>query len=88
MNLNNVLINQNMICEHLCSSAINYQGYLCLYNYRAICQMSRVFANGPGDCGSIQGQFIPKTQKMVLDAALFNTQHYKVHIKSKVEQSR
>ena len=29
-----------------------------------------------------------KTQKMVLDAALLNTQHYKVRIKSKVEQSR
>ena len=25
---------------------------------------------------------------MVLDAALFNTQHYKVRIKGKVEQSR
>ena len=50
--------------------------------------MSRVFANGPGDHGSIPGQVIPKTQKMVLDAALVNTQHYKVRIKSKVEQSR
>ena len=29
-----------------------------------------------------------KTQKMVLHAALFNTQHYKVRIKGKVEQSR
>ena len=28
--------------------------------------MSRVFANGPGDQGSIKGQIIPKTQKMVL----------------------
>ena len=26
--------------------------------------------------------------KMVLDTSLFNTQHYKVHIKGKVEQSR
>ena len=31
--------------------------------------MSRVFAYGPGDLGSIPGRFIPKTQKMVLDAA-------------------
>ena len=31
---------------------------------------------------------IPKTQKMVLDAALLNTQHYKVRIKGKLEQSR
>ena len=28
--------------------------------------------------GSIPGQVIPKTQKMVLDATLPNTQHYKV----------
>ncbi len=48
----------------------------------------RVFANGPGDLGSITGRVIPKTQKMVLDASLLNTQHYKVRIKSKVEQSR
>ena len=27
-------------------------------------------------------------KKMVLDAALLNTQHYKVRIKGKVEQSR
>ena len=50
--------------------------------------MSRVFANGPGDWGSIPGRVIPKTQKMVLDASLLNTQHYKVRIKGKVEQSR
>ena len=35
----------------------------------------------------IAGRVIPKTSKMVLDAALFNTQHYKVRIKG-VEQSR
>ena len=50
--------------------------------------MVRVFANSLGDLGSIPGQVIPKTQKMVLDAALLNTQHYKVQIKGKVEQSR
>ena len=48
----------------------------------------RVFANGPGDLGSIPGRVIPKTQKMVLDASLFNTQHYKVRIKGKVEPPR
>ena len=48
---------------------------------------SRVFANGPGDQGSILGRLIPKTQKMLLDAALLSTQHYKVRIKGKVEQS-
>ena len=50
--------------------------------------MVRVFAIGPGDLSSIQGRVIPKTQKMVLDASLLNTQHYKVRIKGKVEQSR
>ena len=50
--------------------------------------MSRWFANGPGDLGSIPGRVIPKTLKMVLGAALLNTQHYKVRIKSKVEQSK
>ena len=50
--------------------------------------MVRVFANGPGDLGSIPDRLIPKTQKMVLDATLLNTQHYKVRIKGKVEQSR
>ena len=50
--------------------------------------MVRVFANGPGDLGSIPGRVIPKTQKMVFDVFLLNTQHYKVGIKGKVEQSR
>ena len=50
--------------------------------------MSRVFDNGLGDQGSIPGRVIPKTQKMVLDATLLNTQHYKVRIKGKVEQSK
>ena len=43
----------------------------------------RVFANVPGDLGSIPGRVIPKTQKMVLDASLLNTQHYKIRIKGK-----
>ena len=50
--------------------------------------MSRVFANGPGDRGSIPGRVILKTPKMVLDAALINTQHFKVRVKDKVEESR
>ena len=50
--------------------------------------MVRVFTNGPGDPGSIPGRVIPKTHKMVLDATLLNTQHYKIRIKGKVEQSR
>ena len=50
--------------------------------------MSRVFTNRPGKWGSIPGRVKPKTKKMVLDAALLNTQHYDVRIKGKVEQSR
>ena len=49
--------------------------------------MSRVVANGPEDWGSIPGQVIPKTQKMVLNVALLNTRHYKVGIKGKMEES-
>ena len=54
---------------------------------RAIGLMSRVFANGPEDRGSDQIRVIPKNQKMVLDAALVNTQHYKIRAMGKVEQS-
>ncbi len=50
--------------------------------------VDRVFANGPGDLGLIPGRVIPKTKKMVLDTSLLSTQHYKVCIKGKVEQSR
>ena len=35
--------------------------------------MLRVFVNGPGDLGSIPGQVIPKTQKMLLDTTMLNT---------------
>ena len=50
--------------------------------------MFRVFANGLGDPGSIPGRVRAKTKKIVLDGSLLNTQHYKVKIKGKVEQSR
>ena len=58
-----------------------------IYN-RLIGLVGRVYANGLGDQGSLPGQVIPKTLKMVLDTSLLNTQHYEVHIKGKVEQSR
>ena len=48
----------------------------------------KLFANGPGDLESILGRVIPNTSKLVLDASLLNTQHYKVRIKGKVEQSK
>ena len=49
--------------------------------------MSRVLPNDPEDRGSIDGRVIPKTKK-ILDAALINTQHDKVSIKIKMEQSK
>ena len=50
--------------------------------------VGRVFANGPGDLGSIPSRIKPKTLKMVFDNFLLNTQQYKVRIKGKVEQYR
>ena len=47
-----------------------------------------VLANGPADQGLVPGRVIAKTQKMVLDASLPNTQHYKVRIKSKWSNPR
>ena len=48
--------------------------------------MSREFANDPWDRNSIPGRVIPKTQKIVLDSPLLNTQQYKLGIKGKVDQ--
>ena len=59
-----------------------------LYLNRLIGLVGRVFANGPGDLGSIPGHVITKTLKMVLNTSLLNTQQYKVRIKDKVEQYR
>ena len=50
----------------------------------SIGQMSRVFVNGPGD--RVQSPY--QRLKMVLDAVLLNTQHFKVRIMGKVEPSR
>ena len=56
----------------------------CTVNWRTIGQMSRVFSQWPmvGKIG-VQSpvEFIPKTQKMVLDTALLNIQHYKERVK-------
>ena len=60
-----------------------YWNFLCLIDL-----VVRVFTNTLVDQGSIPGRVIPKTQKMVHDATLLNTQYYKVRIKGKVEQSR
>ena len=49
--------------------------------------VGRVFANGPGDLGSIPGRVIRKILKIVLDTSLFNTQLYKLRLKGKMEQT-
>ena len=46
--------------------------------YYRTCEIS-LFVNGPGDRDLV----IPKTQKIVPDASLFNTQEYKLQIKGK-----
>ena len=61
---------------------------LYIFYYQLIGLLGRVFANDPGDLGSIPGRVIPKTLEMVLDTSLLNTQQYKVRIKGKVEQLR
>ena len=43
--------------------------------------MVKVFATDSGEWGSITGRVIPKTQKIVLDASLLISQHFKVWIK-------
>ena len=47
-----------------------------------------MLANSPGDRVSISGLVMPKIQTIALDTSLLKTQHYKVRIKVKVEQSR
>ena len=59
-----------------------------ILRYWLIGLVGRVFANGPGDLGSVPGCVIPKTLKMVLDAPLLNTRQYKVCIKEEMELSR
>ena len=43
-----------------------------IYIYIAIGLVSRAFADGPGDRGSLTSRVIPKAQKMVLDTTLLN----------------
>ena len=55
---------------------------------RAIGQLCRVFGNEPEDWVSIPGRTLPKAQRWYLMLPRFNTPHYMVRIKGKVEQSR
>ena len=50
--------------------------------------MSRAFANGPGNQGSIPGREIPKTQKWYLVRPCLTLSITKVRMKGKLEQSR
>ena len=51
-----------------------YTLYTSMYqNIAKLLTLVLLCANGPGEQGSIPGQVIPKTQKMVLDASLLNS---------------
>ena len=69
-----IRISKQSVCGWLYISNMN------IFHNRTIGLMSSVFTNGLGDQGSIPGRVIPKTQKIVLDAALLSTQHNKVRI--------
>ena len=63
--------------------------YIYIYIYHwSIGIKVKVFANGQGDWGSIPGRVIPKTQKMLLDVSLLNTQYYKIRVKGKWNNPR
>ena len=85
------VFNSNLLLIWGCHLAINKASLILrLSTLRSMFNglVGRVFANNPGDLGSIPGCIIPNTLKMILDISLLNTQQYKVYIKSKVEQSR
>ena len=54
----------------VCVCVCNIYVYMFVYVYIGL--VGRVFANGPGNLGSIPGCVIPKTLKMVLDTSLLN----------------
>ena len=57
-------------------------------NNMAVGEMIRVFGNGLEDLCSISDRVISKTQKLVLDASLLITRHYKVWINGKWSNPR
>ena len=82
-----ILFRWNLMSKHCCIWSTVFFGFL--YNINRLIDLAgRVFANDPGNQGSIPGRVIPKTLKMVLDTSLLSTQQYKVSMKGKVEQSR
>ena len=50
-----------MCLYYLIKHAYIYIYNICVCVFSSVGLMSRVFANGPGDQSSIQGQVIPKT---------------------------
>ena len=74
--------------DYISCSAVNRSLFKFFYIIQVYWTLAWWLECSPGDLGSIPGRVIPKTQKMLLDASLLNTQHYKVQIKGKVEQSR
>ena len=82
-----LLVHGTKSAQFICWDMFVYSCWYFLYVYSVCIKcfymnkglIGRVFTNGPGDQGSIPSQVIPKTQKIVLDTSLLNTQHYKVH---------
>ena len=69
-------------CIHLCI-------HIYLYNYNSVCVWTHIYVHTSQETRPLtSGWFILKTQKMVPDMSLLDSQHYKVCIKGKVEQSR
>ena len=78
---------QKKICRHKMSIMFNeiciyiyihIYIYIYIYIYVCVlipahCLMGIVFANGPGDLGSIPGRVISKTREMLLDTSLLNS---------------
>ena len=60
--------------DNLVGSAFMLQ--VLIIQIHKIMEITMKLANSPGDLGSIPSHIIPKTLKMVLGAALLNTQHY------------
>ena len=54
-------------------TVVLYQIFISYTNNLHTGLVDRVFANGPGDLGSIPGHDIPKTFKMVLGTSFLNT---------------
>ena len=59
-----------------------------IFSYIYINLVGRAFANGPGDRVRSLVESYQRLKTMVFDVAMLNTQHYKVQIKGKVEQSK